>query len=445
MNLGSYSKMLEILTDDPVNPKIYVTVSVEVLSPCVATGTLLREYWKDISGMKVEDIPLDELPDGTEMIEETFAGPVNWGSNFGARISGYLCVPQTGKYVFKISSDGNSELYISMGAPAEKFKVAEVVGYTPVDVYDKYSAQTSAPIYLQKGLNYYVEVLHKESDGADHVSVGWIMPDGRQQFPIETAYFSPTEETYREPVDSLDLYPGLYYKYYEEDLSELPEVMNENALVKTGGVSAFDIDKIRNVNDYFVIEFYGYIDVPEDDIYRFYILSNDGSQLQIGHECIIDNNGLHGTFEKRRDIPLKAGYHPITVRYLEVDGPQVLKVSWSSSSIEKEEIPSERLFNDKNAEIVTAIDPIIEVPFNVFPNPVKDYMNIRFMSDVQEFVRFSLIDVTGRAYELGQQYVSQGENAVSFDLIGLSLKKGLYILNMQSDSRQYSRIKIIVK
>ena len=38
----------------------------------------------------------------------------------------------------------------------------------------------------------------------------------------------------------------------------------------------------------------GYINAPQDDIYTFALLSDDGSTLVIDGEQVIDNDGPHG-------------------------------------------------------------------------------------------------------------------------------------------------------
>src|SRR2546430_9124784 len=37
---------------------------------------------------------------------------------------------------------------------------------------------------LEAGKRYYIEALHKQGEGPGHVSVGWQMPDGKQERPI---------------------------------------------------------------------------------------------------------------------------------------------------------------------------------------------------------------------------------------------------------------------
>ncbi len=118
-------------------------------------------------------------PDGWELISDgTLRGPVDWRDSYGQRISGMMKAPKTGKYRFRIASDDDSELWLSTDDnPGNVQLIGQVLGWTNPDEYDKYPEQYSEPIWLNGGEIRYVEVLHKEGGGGDHVSVQWLRPD----------------------------------------------------------------------------------------------------------------------------------------------------------------------------------------------------------------------------------------------------------------------------
>ena len=64
----------------------------------------------------------------------------------------------------------------------------------------------------------------------------------------------------------------------------------------------------------------GYIKAPKDDIYTFALLSDDGSYLKIDKEMVVDNDGPHAPREIISEKAMKAGYHPIEVRYFDHNG-----------------------------------------------------------------------------------------------------------------------------
>lgn len=158
---------------------------------CSGRGSILREYWEDIPGNQVSLIPLDTPPAGTDQLT-SFEGPVNSGRNYGARIRGYICAPATGNFIFWIASNDESELWLSSDDdPANKTKIAFTRYATDRDQWDKYPSQRSAEIWLERGRRYYVEALHKQGGGTDHIAVGWQYPNGWQERPMAGYSLSP--------------------------------------------------------------------------------------------------------------------------------------------------------------------------------------------------------------------------------------------------------------
>jgi ELWxxDGT repeat protein len=152
--------------------------------PCQGTGTIVREIWTNIPGTSVSAIPVNSPPNRTVALT-SFATPNYYANDYGSRIRGYLCAPATGAYTFWIASDDNSELWLSTNDnPATKRKIASVTGATSVNQWTKYASQVSGSINLVQGQRYYIEVLHKEANGGDHVEVGWQIPSGPLERPI---------------------------------------------------------------------------------------------------------------------------------------------------------------------------------------------------------------------------------------------------------------------
>jgi len=162
---------------------------------CTATGRIARELWTNVKGQTVSTIPLSTPPTSTGYLT-SFEGPTNAGDYYGDRIRGYICAPIDGDYTFYIASDDYSELWLSDGSdPSHKVKIAYVNGATAKRQWDKYPSQKSAKIYLRTNHRYYVEVLHKENLGYDHVAVGWTMPNGISELPIPGSRLSPYESS----------------------------------------------------------------------------------------------------------------------------------------------------------------------------------------------------------------------------------------------------------
>lgn len=167
-------------------------VQFSVESVCGA-GAITREYWMTVSGSKVSDIPVTRSPDGSEALQ-LFEGPTNAGTNYASRISGYICPPVSGNYYFWISSNDHAELWLSSSQdPDRKQKIAFVSGATAVREWEKFGSQKSVAIPLTAGRSYFIEALHKQGIGSDHIAVGWQLPDGTLERPIQGRRLSPSD------------------------------------------------------------------------------------------------------------------------------------------------------------------------------------------------------------------------------------------------------------
>jgi hypothetical protein len=96
--------------------------------------------------------------------------------------------------------------------------------------------------------------------------------------------------------------------------------------------------------EYYGLEFLGYVNVPERDVYYFYLSSDDGSNLYIDAKLVVKNDGLHGMKEASGAVALEAGPHLIKVNFFEKTGGDDLKVEWESSRFKKQPIADSLLF-----------------------------------------------------------------------------------------------------
>ncbi|MEO1518059.1 MAG: GEVED domain-containing protein [Bacteroidota bacterium] len=175
----------------PVERTFHVSQAPPSGGSCSATGQITREVWTGISGLLISDIPVNDPPNQGGLIN-IFEGPSNVADNYGSRIRGYICPPQTGDYTFWIASDDNGELWLSTDDdPANKVQIASVPGWTNSREWDKFSDQQSSPIRLQAGQRYYIEALQKEQRGGDNLAVGWQLPNNDLERPIPGSYLAP--------------------------------------------------------------------------------------------------------------------------------------------------------------------------------------------------------------------------------------------------------------
>ena len=138
---------------------------------------------------------------------------------------------------------------------------------------------------------------------------------------------------------------GLRYKYFEGSWDLLPDF---ERLEQSGSgiTSSIDISK-RSQDNHFGFVFEGLILIQEKGVYTFYTDSDDGSQLFIGDNLVVDNDGLHSMTEVSGSVALAAGHHPIRVTYFEKNGGNQLNIYFESVKIQKRFIPDNLLFHKK--------------------------------------------------------------------------------------------------
>ena len=139
---------------------------------------------------------------------------------------------------------------------------------------------------------------------------------------------------------------GLNYSYYEGNWNKIPKLENLTP-IKSGVADNLDMS-IRNRETNFSFRFTGYIDIPEDDAYKFYLSSDDGSRLILDNTMIIDNDGLHGTIMKENRIFLQKGKHQVEILFLQETGGFNLSLEYESQKITKQQIPAQAFYIRKN-------------------------------------------------------------------------------------------------
>ena len=171
--------------------------TVRILAQPGTGGGILREWWDGIGGgTTVADLMANanfpETPTGRAIVTTAFESQQDRTDSFGERWRAYFTAPVAGSYVFYISSDDSSELWLSTDTtPDRKVKIAYVNGYTSFETWTTYASQTSAAIPLVAGQRYYIEALYKEGGGGDHLSVGVQFPGGALERPIPAHRLDP--------------------------------------------------------------------------------------------------------------------------------------------------------------------------------------------------------------------------------------------------------------
>ena len=149
-----------------------------------------------------------------------------------------------------------------------------------------------------------------------------------------------------ETVHLKDVKQGVSYKY-THGIYRMVNDFLDVAPLKTGIIPQFSIEP-REKEQFFSFDYEAYINIPTEGEYTFYLATNDGGRLYIDGYMLLNNDGLHPIVEINKSVTLKAGLHPISVKYFQEGGRNGLKVSWQGPGIEKQEIPALVLFYKKD-------------------------------------------------------------------------------------------------
>ncbi len=134
--------------------------------------------------------------------------------------------------------------------------------------------ERSGEIYLQAG-RYPIRVVWFNRTSDYLLRVEYSGPHlARQAIPDSVLFQSATNDS------NGKLRPGLRYRCFEGQWDKVPDF---NALVpqRTGVIPNFDL-AIKSRGENVGLEFTGFLAVAEDGLYRFYLSSDDGSQLFLG-------------------------------------------------------------------------------------------------------------------------------------------------------------------
>lgn len=137
--------------------------------------------------------------------------------------------------------------------------------------------------------------------------------------------------------------PGLQYRVYELEKPQSVTALRNTPPVKSGIQAAIDLKPLTR-KEQAGIRFDGLIKIDADDIYTFYLSSDDGSRLEIEGKTIIDHDGLHGADTKQASIALKKGYYRIGLDFFQATGGIGLNLFYSSSRFAKMPVPAKAFF-----------------------------------------------------------------------------------------------------
>jgi hexosaminidase len=91
--------------------------------------------------------------------------------------------------------------------------------------------------------------------------------------------------------------------------------------------------------DNYALQFDGFLRIPADGEYTFYLGSDDGSKMWLGDQLVADNDGLHAFGEKRLKLNLPRGDYPFRIVMFEQGGSESLRFSVEAMGQTKQLVP----------------------------------------------------------------------------------------------------------
>jgi hypothetical protein len=108
--------------------------------------------------------------------------------------------------------------------------------------------------------------------------------------------------------------------------------------VTTGKVAGLD-SSVGGATNHFGISYKGFIRVPADGQYTFYLTDDSGAQLWLHEVHLIDDDFNHTGAEVSSTILLKAGWHPLRLFYRHGSGTKNLSLQYSGPNLTRQPVP----------------------------------------------------------------------------------------------------------
>lgn len=144
--------------------------------------------------------------------------------------------------------------------------------------------------------------------------------------------------------------PGLFadFRFTDGDLQAMPDFRSLEPFAEAVApvVSFVDGDwpeAVESRGDGFACRLSGFVRIPSDGTYTFFVTSDDGSELFVDGARVTSDPAEHSARETSGAIALSAGWRPVELFYYENKVDAVLSLSWSGPGFEKELLPADSL------------------------------------------------------------------------------------------------------
>lgn len=135
---------------------------------------------------------------------------------------------------------------------------------------------------------------------------------------------------YNRPVSPAVSYkgskPGTKFRLFKESFTST-EQFRFVTVADSGLADSLPVPDFNKSNKAFGVIYEGVFPAENEGLYQFFLTSDNGAQLFIDGELVIDNDKQHTLFELQAPFPLTKGYHKYLIKYFDKYGSSRLNVS----------------------------------------------------------------------------------------------------------------------
>lgn len=151
---------------------------------------------------------------------------------------------------------------------------------------------------------------------------------------------------------------NINYQYFEIDgpITNLPD-FDTMTVVKEGTTDSLVYKTLSERDEQVAYIFTGKLQVPKSGTYLFTLLSDDGSQLFINGDMLVDNDGKHDYEPKTGIIELTEGQHDLRLDYFNNTWGQGLTLMYEGPEMRKQPLVSRTRTQNRNNRPQIAVVP----------------------------------------------------------------------------------------
>ncbi len=169
-----------------------------------------------------------------------------------------------------------------------------------------------------------------------------ITPDGKRSIISKATVYYREAFAARTTPDTLR--EGLKYKVAGRNFNSVAQIDTASA-IDSGTTKGFNLTAFKKINPVFGVVYQGFLRIDADGNYNLGLTSDDGSQLYLDDELVVDNDGKHPILNKSNLVPVQKGYHKIKIKYFDAGDTATLRVYLNLAGKPQTELPPDILFN----------------------------------------------------------------------------------------------------